>query len=222
MKSVCEGSVCVCAMGARCEGHGLMVLVCLFISGCAWTAYLSADRSQTAQQFFFFRFLPAISYLTPRERAERGQHVPRGRRMCPSERLRPGHGPSRIQPARWVQAGSGGGWLAALEWNTVGHRRHNEKARRYPELSGENRRARLVVTCTDVGGRWSAEAASSPMEEVFVRPGSAGGTLQGFWPPPFRRRTTPRASFLSPPPSATPREEVSWKGGGRLRGLCLS
>ena len=35
-----------------------------------------------------------------------------------------------------------------------------QKARRYPELSGENGRARLVVMGTEVGGRWSAEAAT--------------------------------------------------------------
>ena len=112
--------------------------------------------------------------------------VPRGRRTRPSERFRPGHGLSRFQPVGRPQVGSGRR-VTALEWRTAGHRYHNgfasetgrhstgwhsnnkregfgrrarsQKARRYPELSGENR-ARLVVMGTEVGGRWSAEAAT--------------------------------------------------------------
>ena len=57
------------------------------------------------------------------------------------------------------------------------------KARRYLELSGEHGRVRLVVLDTEVGGRWSTEAATFlcslvtvkasdaplPWEAVFVR-----------------------------------------------------
>ena len=142
--------------------------------------------------------------------------VPRGRRTRLSERFRPGHGPSRFQPVGRAQVGSGGGRVAALEWHTAAIdtsmvspvRRdgtvragtattngksldvaRSQKERRYPGLSGENGRARLVVIGTEVGGRWSVGAATfqSCLATVKARdaplthggsvplPGSAGG-----------------------------------------------
>ena len=113
--------------------------------------------------------------------------VSRGHRACPGERLCAGHGPSRLQPAgraRLEVVVDGlplwNGAQLAIDTTMVSLVRRDgcaragtattdgkaldvartQKARRYPELSGENGTACLVVMGTEVGGRWSAEAAT--------------------------------------------------------------
>ena len=59
------------------------------------------------------------------------------------------------------------------------------KARRHPELSGEHARARLVVVGAEVGGRWSADAATFLCGLATAKardaPFALGGSVSAAW-----------------------------------------
>ena len=149
------------------------------------------------------------SWLGPGER--RSTCVSRGRRTCSSERPCARHGPPRVQPARWtLEVVVDGlplwnGAQLAIDTTVVSPVRSDgtvragtasikgkaldvakaRKARRYPELSGEHGRARLVVLVTEVGGRWSKEAAtflcSLATAKARDAPFALGGSVRAAW-----------------------------------------
>ena len=120
-------------------------------------------------------------------RARRSASLQGGRRSGLLEHVRPRHGPGNFQRAGRAQAGDRGGRSDIVARSPVGHRhddgvssqegwdgqaksckprrcRSGGVARRrkeatFPELSGENGRARLVVLAAEVGARWNSETA---------------------------------------------------------------
>ena len=100
-----------------------------------------------------------------------------GRRSGLLEHVRPRHGLGNLQRAGWAQAEDRGGWSdidgAVLE---VARRR---KEATYPELSGENGRARLVVLAAEVGRRWNNETAQFVAALANARAQEVPLVLQG-------------------------------------------
>ena len=56
---------------------------------------------------------------------------------------------------------------------------HKRKEMTYPELAGEGGRARLVVLATEVGGRWSSEAAQFLSSLAWAKTRDLPEELQG-------------------------------------------